>query len=431
MKANVLTLFLLLFVFEVVSAGQHETHQPGTIELTDSTKAYRLTGDWRFSRVDNPAFASPHFDDSSWEWIAVPGNWNILGLTGFQVAWYRFRFKLSSSFNSIIIGVRVPAILDSHEVYVNGTMIGGAGIINAEGRIVKKSNVPAVYEIPKKNIKYDNWNTLAIRVGDDIGWGGFETGDIFIGRSALLDWQFKKFIVRHSAVVIILAFLGVFFMLLYLWQHRDKVYLYLALLSICISLMFFSYYSFALWLIDNFWVNHFCFNTGVQIAIVFALYFIYTFFEYPADLVLKAATFVGCVLLGILILTRFNHGILRFYGNVSLTIALLFNAFGFIYLFFLTLKAILQNRIGAKIVGLGISVIIASFLNDIAGYLLALENERLGAEGMVVFMVCISFAVFLKNSKIAYQTRPSEHSLVLAKDNFTEPWLIGQNRKFL
>lgn len=398
----VLIVVSCLIGFEI--AVQAEGLNTGEIYLEQTQVKYSLTGNWRFSRSDQPEFALPEHDDSKWEWIAVPGLWNMLGIKNVTVGWYRLRFRLSPTFEVVPIAIRVPAILDAHELYVNGVIIGGAGTIDSDGTILKKNSQPGVYHIPKNLLVNQGWNLIALRVGDDIGWGGPETPDFFIGRAEILELDFKKFIVWNSSVFIILAFLGIFFLILYLGHSREKSYLYFALLALTVSVMLFGYFSFPYWVIDNFWFTHFVFNTGVQLAIVFGFYFTYSFYDYPLDAPIKLVTIVCSLLFLILLLTPVHHSLLRFYGNISLPIAVLVDAIGFIYLLYLGIKAIAVKKPGARTVGLGNLVMMSCFLNDILSYLLIVDNRRLGSEGVLVYMVCISFAMFLKYSKINYES---------------------------
>ena len=60
-----------------------------------SSRHLNLNGDWRFrwasTATDQPAaadrdgFARPEYDDSGWDTIAVPGNWELAGPYGFPI----------------------------------------------------------------------------------------------------------------------------------------------------------------------------------------------------------------------------------------------------------------------------------------------------------------------------------------------------------
>jgi len=90
-----------------------------------------IDGPWAFHPGDNPAWASPSFDDSSWPRIMTGKTWEEQGfrnLTGF--AWYRRRIVLTPTPEAKLdwqLGLVLPAIEDAAEVYWNGRLVGSYG----------------------------------------------------------------------------------------------------------------------------------------------------------------------------------------------------------------------------------------------------------------------------------------------------------------
>lgn len=413
MKIKLLSIVipLLFALVQPILSASEPIH--GEVFLKEANRLYKLTGQWRFSGLDKPEFSDPDFDDSTWDMIMVPGTWNVLGIKGVRVGWYRLNFSLSNQFRVIEISIRIPTIMDAHEIYVNGVRIGGAGIIGEDGQIIKKSSEPDVFPIPANLIRRDRRNVIAVRVADDVGWGGIETPDFYIGRSGLLELDFKKFIIWHSAVFTILGFLGIYFILLYLTLQKDRVYLHFSLLALTISLMLFGYHSFTYWIFDNYWFYLLSINSGPVIAIVFGFHFIYSFYHYPPDKILRFITIFGALQWMLLMLTPIHHIFLQFHANIGLIIALMFDALGFIYLVFLIFKGLYLKKKGAKSIAFGCIIAMICFLNDILGYLLALNAQRLGSVGTVILMISISFAIFFRNSQIAFNVHSSKNAMVL------------------
>ncbi len=386
----------------------------GFVSMGKPDQIYQLTGNWRFSKNDRLEYASRDFDDSSWDWITVPGQWHMLGIENTEIVWYRQNFNLSEAYRGVSISIRVPVIADSHELYINGKMVGGAGKISADGEIRRKSSQPGVYHIPLQLLQLNDSNTIALRVGDDVGWGGIVTSDFFIGKSELLDRKFQKFVMWNSSIVIILLFLGVYFIILYFGRRQEKSYLHFSLLTTIGSFVLFGYFSFPYWVVDSFWFNHFIFHSGLNIAIMFAFFYAYTFFEYQPDRIFKIITVCSGLLFFILLLTPFSHSILKFYAHVTLTIALTIDFIGFIFLLYIIIKSIKLEKLGAKTIGFGGLVAILCFLNDILGYLQIMEIRRLGTEGTVIFLVCMSFAMALKFAKVYDETDRLNESLEIS-----------------
>ncbi len=122
-----------------------------------------LEGEHRFSTGDDPAWASPFFDDSSWQTIRAPGSWASQGIDqSSSVGWYRIRFLAPTVLKGVHPALYLGRIGDADEVFINGVKIGGEGVIG-DG-IVEAAKIERVYRIPPGLIGYDGENLLAVRV---------------------------------------------------------------------------------------------------------------------------------------------------------------------------------------------------------------------------------------------------------------------------
>jgi diguanylate cyclase (GGDEF)-like protein len=90
---------------------------------------FTLNGFWQFHPGDDPAWANPTFDSSSWERLTADQPWGKQGhphLTGF--AWYRCNIALTPAPGvPPQFSILVPRIKDAYEVYWNGSFIGRNG----------------------------------------------------------------------------------------------------------------------------------------------------------------------------------------------------------------------------------------------------------------------------------------------------------------
>jgi len=392
--------FLILLPYPVFSNQVENGH----ISISDPGAEYHLKGKWRFTGTDNPDYASFDFDDSKWEFLSVPGQWHMLGIKDIEMGWYRLHFSLSADFNQTPISIRVPVIADSHQLYINGKLVGGSGLISPGGKILKKSSQPGVYHIPGNSLNYGSLNVIAMRIGDDVGWGGVVTSDFYLGNSNRIDRKFQRFVMWNTSIVLIIFFLGIYYFILYMYRRQEKTYIHFSMLAFIASLTLFGYYSFPYWVFDNFWFTHFIFHSGINFALVFALFFGYAFFDFPYDRIIKITTGIYVLLLAVLLLTPLSLSILKFYAHVTLTIALVLDGLCFCYLIFLILKSIRLKRLGARTMAVGATIAILCFINDILGYLQILDIRRLGTEGFVAFIVSISFAMALKFAEIYDET---------------------------
>ena len=83
---------------------------------------FSLSGNWHYSSEDQPDFARPDFDDSSWQIMHIPQNWFLGGLDQHGVVWFRreFNYKPDDEFTRLHFdGVDYFA-----DVYLNGNRLG-------------------------------------------------------------------------------------------------------------------------------------------------------------------------------------------------------------------------------------------------------------------------------------------------------------------
>ena len=150
--------------------------------VTLGTSAIELNWPWRFHTGDNPNWADPHFDDSSWDTFDlsppqqsydpflgtsgfVPG-WTVRGYprhTGF--AWYRIHLQLQTDFShakSTGLELKMPTnVDDAYQVFVNGRLIGEFGKFGAN-KVVTYATLPRAFLLPPDI--HDGPVTVAIRV---------------------------------------------------------------------------------------------------------------------------------------------------------------------------------------------------------------------------------------------------------------------------
>lgn len=112
--------------------------------LTFGHAAVPLNGPWRFQLGDDPHWADPNFDDSSWETIDMtpqPGahdgdggltnyaaGWSAHGHSGYVgFAWYRMAVRVADP-RAYALWLAGPALVDNaYQLYVGGHLLGGIG----------------------------------------------------------------------------------------------------------------------------------------------------------------------------------------------------------------------------------------------------------------------------------------------------------------
>ncbi len=129
------------------------------------------------------------FDDSNWQTIEVPGNFdrgNLQYLDG--AVWFRREFILPDSLAGLSVALSLGTIDDVDATFVNGIKVGSAAGKTTTGRIY----------ILEPSQLHAGKNSIAVRIEDFGGRGGFtgKPGDIRISRGAYEQslegaWKFR------------------------------------------------------------------------------------------------------------------------------------------------------------------------------------------------------------------------------------------------
>ncbi len=161
--------------------------------LVAQSEVVQLGGPWRFSPVDDPSFADPRFDASSWATIAPGASWERQGFDTLDGhVWYRVTFVLPHRLRTAAVineGLRLELgpVDDIDQTFLNGALIGLNGTTIAPGidpdrgslaPLGSKWNTPRAYDLPfdDPRLRWDAENVLAIRVYDGGGPGGLWSG---------------------------------------------------------------------------------------------------------------------------------------------------------------------------------------------------------------------------------------------------------------
>lgn len=144
-----------------------------------STVALDLSGEWKFAIGDDPAWSDPAFDDSAWEALQVPqtdGAPQFADYDGF--GWYRLTFDLPADAAGNNLVASLGFLDDVDEAFLNGVKIGGSGSMppNAESQWFEQR----LYPVPADAPRYGGTNTLAVRLYDMSGGGGWYQGPVGI-----------------------------------------------------------------------------------------------------------------------------------------------------------------------------------------------------------------------------------------------------------
>ncbi len=136
-----------------------------------------LPGNWLFKTGDSIAYKENGFDDSGWEYLMVPGNWENQGYPDYNgYAWYRVHFHVDKKNLQRKLFLLLGKIDDEDETFLNGELVGSMGKFPPNDETAW--NEQRAYAIPAGLLKENN--VLAIRMYDGQGGGGLHSGLIGI-----------------------------------------------------------------------------------------------------------------------------------------------------------------------------------------------------------------------------------------------------------
>jgi Stage II sporulation protein E (SpoIIE) len=126
---------LLVFSCAAACSAADAGSRPDTLVVSGlGTGTVELGGLWEFKTGDDPAWASPQYDDSQWKRLRVDRFYARQGFSGYNgYAWYRrhIDFEAARAGQKVVLLVAPIGGTDAHEqpyeIYWNGVLIGGGG----------------------------------------------------------------------------------------------------------------------------------------------------------------------------------------------------------------------------------------------------------------------------------------------------------------
>jgi hypothetical protein len=243
------------------------TPNPAPVALGQSVVA--LNGPWKFHTGDNPLWAEPNFDDSTWETVDLtppPGAHDFdVGLTGyvpgwqarahrgyFGYAWYRIRVSVNAPLGETL-ALCGPFYVDSaYQVFLNGRLLGGMGNFSGPKPVAYNNHLPKIFPLPQSFASASSENEgpalLAVRVWmGPWALGSPETGGIHIapalgttsGVDALYQRQWVEMIrgyIVDAVEALLFLVLAVMACSLIPFDRSNPAYLWLAAALILVGL---------------------------------------------------------------------------------------------------------------------------------------------------------------------------------------------------
>lgn len=117
-------------------------------------------------------YAKPGHDTGAWKRMALPLLWETAGLDVDGVIWFRREVEVPSEWAGKDLTLKLGAIDDFDTTYFNGERVGSIGTDTPNSW-----TVPRLYRVPGRLVRAGR-NTVAVRVYDRVGGGGFVGGEM-------------------------------------------------------------------------------------------------------------------------------------------------------------------------------------------------------------------------------------------------------------
>jgi alpha-galactosidase len=190
MKNKLSNSILLLAIVAIWACNKKPV--PETVSLNE----------WKFKTGDSLNWAKPEYNDAAWDTLVGGINWESQGYPGYDgYAWYRIKFDLpaemlSQAFFKDSLQIDLGKVDDTEETYLNGHLLGKNGVLVKEDDTTKFESDSMGYYKKRQYIISANdsrilWgkqNTIAVRVNDHGGGGGFYVANMFVALRDLKDY---------------------------------------------------------------------------------------------------------------------------------------------------------------------------------------------------------------------------------------------------
>lgn len=208
-------------------------------DLQNRVPVAELDGLWRFHAGDNPHFAQPDFDDSSWQLLRSNQSWARQGYRDYSgVAWYRFDLYLPGNLDEPAL--LLPPFVNNDQVYANGRLICQSGPMPPRAQLMNGPHT-LLCRVPREIITPLRPVHIAIRVWQSrisMGRGG-PIGTTLAGNFGQLKWRYDYEIKQRywsvtalNVQLLISLLAGIAALSLFSLQTSDREYLWFGMFEL-------------------------------------------------------------------------------------------------------------------------------------------------------------------------------------------------------
>lgn len=353
---------------------------------TIETRTY-LTDGWRIKHGDDPVFALPRYDDSSWERISLPASAVPLSSEADRVTWLRFTFTVDRSLEGQAVGIFLNKLPDAAELYVNGSLVGTSGTMPEHG-YYGIDTIPSAFLIPQAVISYGGENTIALRIYSERRTGDLKPIFLTNNEDRLRTYRFEYFFNPLLGMIstLISIFAALYFFIMYVREPAERFNLYLVIGSVGFGLYYTSLFaeSSPLSFLATFKLQ----MAGLHLGVLFYAFYFQDFFRFHSRRAVKivlgsvvAAGVLALLFAADLSTTVFVNSTILY---ICVTVPLLF------YMFFIGIVQRIKRRSYSMLLLAGVTVVIATGVHDMIYAVSGLQPRFwLNGWGMLAFLIVI------------------------------------------
>lgn len=269
---------------------------PERIErLTYVTGGQSISEPFLYRAGDDPAWATPEYDDSGWE-LAHTRTPSDRG-----IGWYRMRLVKSPALAGERLGLAVVGHGGPFEVYLDGRLILQSGNVAAT-RAEERSGAGLI-PVPLFGLEVGREHLLAVRFSNHAAASPIAMPDaglsVVLGRYGALVQNRSMHVWQATLFLVLTLLLAFQHLLLFLFYRKRRESLYFAGYTSLVALFFAAYLMY--------YISADALISGLAIRVwlaamaatgIAALLFLYEIFQVPRPLVFRVAVPVSAVIVG-------------------------------------------------------------------------------------------------------------------------------------
>ncbi len=228
---KMIPIIVIFFSIPFLLSCQFEDTYQTQFTMKADEKILPLNGIWKFRQGDNSRWASPEFNDSTWQTHPVPGSWTRNDFTGKSISWYRTWIDVPEHMNSAKHWALVTGrIVSAAEIYWDGNLLVRYGKVGDSKETETPGKSDYLFLIPQNN-KTAGRHLISIRTSNFHSFSGSILGVPVFGSYKQLFIHHETRIAWMSILIGLFLLSGIVHLVLFILNRSRSEYLYIALMS--------------------------------------------------------------------------------------------------------------------------------------------------------------------------------------------------------